>query len=393
MVELHLVPPGGEPSGRLLIVDDEPLMRRVMARLATGAGFEAVQAASGEEALVALEEGAFDVVISDISMPGMGGMALLLAVAERDPELPVILVTGAPSIETAVEAVGYSAASYLIKPFERDQFLVQIRRAVGIRRLSMLRRQALELTAKAAGSGGDLDQLFRDFERVLGCFHMEYQPIIAAGRGSLYGHEALLRSSDAGLPDPESVLRAAERLGRVHELGRAVRSAVAQDILDHPGLGHVFVNLHPADLGDDQLLLPHAPLSQVADRVVLEITERASLDAVGDLRQRIGGLRRLGFRIAVDDLGAGYAGLTSFAILAPDLVKIDMSLIRGVDREVLRQKLVRALARTCLEMGIMVVAEGIETEQERDAVARLGCGLLQGFLLGRPRPLAEIPRL
>ena len=143
-------------------------------------------------------------------------------------------------------------------------------------------------------------------------------------------------------------------------------------------------------LADDQLLHPRAPLSLVADRVVLEITERASLDAVGDLRQRIASLRRIGFRIAVDDLGAGYAGLTSFASRAPDIVKIDMSLIRGVDREVLRQKLVRSLARTCMEMGILVVAEGIETGPEHDAVVRLGCGLLQGFLLGRPCPPGEL---
>ncbi len=118
--------------------------------------------------------------------------------------------------------------------------------------------------------------------------------------------------------------------------------------------------------------------------MVLEITERATLDGVIDLRRRVERLRDLGFRVAVDDLGAGYAGLTSFVVLQPDIVKIDMSLIRGVEDDPTRQALVRSMAGVCREMDIMVVAEGIETEAERHTVAELGCDLLQGFLLGRP---------
>jgi EAL domain-containing protein (putative c-di-GMP-specific phosphodiesterase class I) len=88
----------------------------------------------------------------------------------------------------------------------------------------------------------------------------------------------------------------------------------------------------------------------------------------------------------VDDLGAGYAALSSFASLEPDMGKLDMSLLRGVDSHPTRRKLVGAMAELCRNLGILVVAEGIEIEAERDVVVELGCDLLQGFLLGRPAP-------
>jgi EAL domain-containing protein (putative c-di-GMP-specific phosphodiesterase class I) len=144
------------------------------------------------------------------------------------------------------------------------------------------------------------------------------------------------------------------------------------------------VNIHPCDLMDDDLFSPAAPLSQVAGQVVLEITERANLDGVADLRTRLTTLRRMGYRLAVDDLGAGYAGLASFACLEPDVVKLDMSLIRNVDTELTKQKLVRSMAHLCGELSLQVVAEGVETAGERDMLATLGCDLLQGYLFARP---------
>jgi hypothetical protein len=100
--------------------------------------------------------------------------------------------------------------------------------------------------------------------------------------------------------------------------------------------------------------------------------------------ERISALRELGFRIAVDDLGAGYAGLTSFARLRPEIVKLDMSLIRGVDQDPTRQHLIRSLNGACRDLGIRVVAEGVETKEERDTLVALGSNLLQGYLFSKP---------
>jgi EAL domain-containing protein (putative c-di-GMP-specific phosphodiesterase class I) len=148
----------------------------------------------------------------------------------------------------------------------------------------------------------------------------------------------------------------------------------------------LFVNLHAHDLCDATLASPSSPLAPIASRVVLEITERAPLDGIPNARARVAALREMGFSIALDDLGAGYAGLGAFAQLEPEFVKLDMSLIRDVHRSSTKQKVVGSLTTLCKDMGISVVAEGIECAEERDSIAELGCDLLQGYLLATPGP-------
>jgi EAL domain-containing protein (putative c-di-GMP-specific phosphodiesterase class I) len=103
-----------------------------------------------------------------------------------------------------------------------------------------------------------------------------------------------------------------------------------------------------------------------------------------DVRAHIAALRKLGFRLAVDDLGAGFAGLTSFAQIEPEVVKFDMSLVRGLTDSSTRQKLIRSMSTLFREMGITSVAEGVETAAERDAVLAAGCDLIQGYLYAKP---------
>jgi EAL domain-containing protein (putative c-di-GMP-specific phosphodiesterase class I) len=180
------------------------------------------------------------------------------------------------------------------------------------------------------------------------------------------------------------MLDAALRLDRMTELGRIIRDHVAA-IFDLRGLpGPVSVNLHPQDLGDDQLYRADAALSRRAAEVILELTEQAPLVEIADVRARVRRLKELGFRIAIDDLGAGYAGLGCFVALEPDIVKLDLSLVRAVDQEPMKRRLVRSLIEVCHESQILVVAEGVETAGEHRALVELGCDLLQGFALGRP---------
>jgi EAL domain-containing protein (putative c-di-GMP-specific phosphodiesterase class I) len=227
------------------------------------------------------------------------------------------------------------------------------------------------------------------FESGLRSLRLVYQPIVWSKNGAVYGYEALARTSEPRLPHPGVLFDVAERLDRVHELGRAVRNKAAEFL----SLGRIrvaFVNVHAKELADDALLLPDAPLSRHARSVVLEITERQSIEGVPDVRERIKALRALGYRLAIDDLGAGYAGLTSFTALEPNVVKLDMALVRGCDGEPMKQQLIRSMTSLCRELGALVVAEGIETQAERDTVAGLGCDLLQGFLLGRPGEAADV---
>jgi EAL domain-containing protein (putative c-di-GMP-specific phosphodiesterase class I) len=146
----------------------------------------------------------------------------------------------------------------------------------------------------------------------------------------------------------------------------------------------VFVNLHPLDLLDDDLVGGTCPLTKHSRRVVIEITERATLEGMHDIRQRVSALRSLGYRIALDDLGAGYAGLTSFAHLEPDVVKVDRSLVQDIGSDRTKQKLLSSLAQLCGQLDMSVICEGIETYEERDTLLTLDCDLLQGYLFARP---------
>jgi EAL domain-containing protein (putative c-di-GMP-specific phosphodiesterase class I) len=127
--------------------------------------------------------------------------------------------------------------------------------------------------------------------------------------------------------------------------------------------------------------------------VVLEITERSSLDKLDNVQQRVAALRRMGFRIAIDDLGAGYAGLTTFAQLEPEIVKLDMSLVRDVHTNGTKRKVVRSMTQLAREIGAMVVAEGVENEDELATVVDLGCDFVQGFYFARPErvPSSTLP--
>lgn len=375
---------GGGLPARILLVDDDPQVLATTARRLERAGFEVERRRDGHEAVAELGSKGFDAIVTDISMPGLDGIELLRRVREQDRDVPVLLVTGSPSIETAASAVELGAFKYLFKPYKATDLVDSVRRAAQLCRLARTKRAALTLLGTSSGEASDRAGLEASFRSALDSLWVAFQPILDAQRRTVLGYEALLRSNEPSLPHPGAVLDAAERLGTLHALGRTMRDRAAGHMqVGDPGW-LLFLNLHPEDLLDEQLLDGTTALSAIAGRVVLEITERASLDGVPEARARVAELRRFGFRIAVDDLGAGYAGLSSFVQLEPDFVKLDMSLVRNIDGSPVKQKLVRSVTGLCRELVLQVVAEGIETEPERDHLVDLGCDLLQGYRFAKP---------
>lgn len=382
-------PPKEREKGRLLVVDDEVPLQELFASVLRDEGWDVDVARNGDEALRLLADQRYEVVLSDIDMPQMNGLQLLKAVRVRDLDLPVVLVTGSPRIESAIQALEQGALRYLLKPVALDTLTETISGAARLHRVAKLKRQMLAHLGADDRLLADRSGLEATFESGLRSLRLVYQPIFRGDTGALFAYEALARTSDPRLPHPGVLFDVAERLDRVHELGRAVRSKAA-DLLESGGIAVAFVNVHPLELADDALLLKDAPLSRHARSVVLEITERQSIEGVPGLHGRIKALRELGYRLAIDDLGAGYSGLNSFAALEPTVVKLDMALIRGCDREPIKQQLIRSMTSLCKDLGALVVAEGIETEAERATVVGLGCDLLQGFFLGRPTEVADI---
>jgi EAL domain-containing protein (putative c-di-GMP-specific phosphodiesterase class I)/CheY-like chemotaxis protein len=384
----------GEPTlpPLILVADDDEVLLRAYARVLRSNGYRVETVADGQSALEAFQKRRFDLVLSDIDMPGLSGVELLEAVRRHDLDVPVVLVTGTPEVNSTIRAIEHGALRYLVKPVETAALIKVAGDGVRLHQIAKAKRQALTMLG-GEHLVGDAAGLVASFGRALDSHYVAYQPIVSWSTKRVTAYEVLLRSREATLPNPGSMLEAAERLGRVHELGRSVRRQAVESAREQlAGDVLLFVNLHPTDLADDELLSRSSPLTGIAERVVLEVTERASLDGVRNVRERLVALRRLGFRIALDDLGAGYAGLSSFALLDPEFVKLDMTLTRNLGSDTTKQTLVRTMATMCQELGMQVVAEGIETDAERDEVERSGCDLMQGFLFAKPGDAFPVPR-
>jgi EAL domain-containing protein (putative c-di-GMP-specific phosphodiesterase class I) len=371
---------------QVLVVDDEEPLRRLVERMLTRAGLSVTTAASAIEALEIFRSGRrFDTIVSDLIMPKMDGMRFLREVRQLDLDVPMIFLTGNPSLSTAIEAMEQGGFRYLAKPVEAERLVAIVKDAAAHHRLSLLKRKALEVCEAGGWLIEDLEDLGSRFERALEKLWVAYQPIVSWPSQQPFAYEALVRSADADLSTPGKLLDAAERLGRVQELGQRVRDTVADAVRTAPPAALLCVNLHALDLTTDHLYAGQSPLSRVADRVVLELSERAALYRVDHLPARIAKLRELGYVIAVDDLGASHGGLSSFRQLGPDIVKLDISLVRDVDSSPAKVGLVKSMIALCTqELGMRVVCEGVETEQERDALVSVGADLLQGYLFGMP---------
>jgi EAL domain-containing protein (putative c-di-GMP-specific phosphodiesterase class I) len=218
-----------------------------------------------------------------------------------------------------------------------------------------------------------------------GILSMAFQPILNIEDHVLAGLEALARF-DTTPPRPPDVWF--EEAGRVDlqeplELMAAALSLAHLDLL--PQGAFLSINVSPATILSP--VFRDALGDHAMERVVLEVTEHAPVADYQILQQALHWFRAKGGRLAVDDAGAGFASLRHILSLEPDFIKIDISLTRDIHKDDARRALARALISFAKEIGATIIAEGIETDLERDALRTSGVRYGQGYLLGRPAPL------
>ncbi|MDB4970768.1 MAG: hypothetical protein JWN44_6457 [Myxococcales bacterium] len=225
-------------------------------------------------------------------------------------------------------------------------------------------------------------------------FRFAYQPIVDVDRWEPHAYEALCRPMDESFRSPTELFRAAEDAGQILPLGRVLRELCTVPIGELPEPALLFVNLHPYELNDPRLLDGESGLKLHAQRIVFEITETVELQDFGRTRDLLAKLRGQGYRVALDDLGSGYSGLNLLALLEPDYVKLDMDMVRSIRTNARTARLVRHLLDFARGENMKVVAEGIETTEEYEAVRALGVTLMQGYYFARPSPpfVAIAPR-
>lgn len=217
-----------------------------------------------------------------------------------------------------------------------------------------------------------------------GSIQILHQPIVALGTLKPVGVECLARFSDSQQRSPDKWFSEAAEIGKGVELEMlAVRSALGTLTHVPPGF-YISINASPETILSgalDEALNGHDP-----SRLVIEVTEHQRVDDFARLKQALAALAGRA-RIAIDDIGAGYAGLRHIIDLAPSILKLDMSLTRDINRDPARRALTSAMVRLAEEIGCKIVAEGIERSEERDTLTDLGVEYGQGYLFAVPMPV------
>lgn len=382
------------------MVDDQAANVILLERVMRAAGLHGVHAVSDpREAVRRCLEVDADLVLLDLHMPHLDGYAVLAALQEALPPdtfLPVVVLTGDVSRETRDRALAAGATDFLTKPFDRAEVLLRVHNLLQTRSLyTAMRRHTdtlqADLDARTEAERRRAAQRQAVADRIQGilatdgALEMVYQPIADLHTGRIRGVEALARFHQEPRRPPNVWFDEAASVSRGNQLELAAVGAAVGALEQLSDDVFLSVNLSPdavLDRGLDQLI-GACP----ADRLVVEVTEHAPVRDYPALLTRLDTLREAGIRVAVDDAGAGFAGLQHVLRLRPDILKLDIALTDGIDHDPARRALSTGLVSFAEEIGAVIVAEGIETQDELATLRTLGVPWGQGYHLGRPGAL------
>jgi EAL domain-containing protein (putative c-di-GMP-specific phosphodiesterase class I) len=297
-------------------------------------------------------------------------------VRERFPET-VRIVLGSPPWRRLFARSPADTFRFLVKPSTPEEIGAAIQDAL---RLCHEQRQAI--TWKEQARMHYRETLRASFERALSRLWIAFQPIVRARDQRLYGYEALLRCADPDLSSPSVLFAVAYDLGRSLDLGRRSRALIALQMERAPPEAVVLVNVHPDQLCDRKLASGQDPLTAHASRIVLKVLEGKALPKLVGSETAIGSLKKLGYRIAADELAAEPSRADDVGLVTPDIMRLEMGLIRDIHTSRENQLLIGSIVAACRAVGISTLAQGVETPEEHDTLVALGCDLMQGFLYG-----------
>jgi EAL domain-containing protein (putative c-di-GMP-specific phosphodiesterase class I)/DNA-binding NarL/FixJ family response regulator len=367
------------------LINDEPALELVSAVSDTSA---AVEAAARERPHVALV---------DVRMPGGGGAEAARGIRRRSPETRVLALSAYDDRATVLEMLEAGVVGYLVKGSSIDSIMDAIAQAAdGQGSLSVevtgevidelvgqlqVRRRATE---RKRGS----EMRIRSALEQEGALSMVFQPICTLGGGDPVGVEALARFRGPPVRGPERWFEEAETVGLRRELElAAIKAAVAE--LDRLPAGlYLSVNASPETLRSAALRKLLARTD--GERIVVELTEHARIDDYKGVNGALARIRELGVRLAIDDAGAGFASLRHILRLAPEIIKLDRTLIDQIETDRSRQALAAGLISFASRIDATIIAEGIERSAEVEALLNLGVSYGQGFFFAKPAPLAEL---
>lgn len=364
---------------RILALDDDALVRRAIDRILRRKGHEVIQASAAGQALRLAHDIDFDIALVDHQLPDASGIEVLSKLRAQQPRCIRMLITGRLDLPMVKEAVNQGEVSKVIeKPLDQDTLVSAVDGSLRYMQRMQDVVESQHMALREAEGRALEECLLGDY------IQLALQPILDRD-GGVFAHEALLRSSHPTLHGPMPVLRTAEEHGRLPCLGRVIVDRASKWMHILPPERMLFLNLHPDELSDPEGMAARlTPLAPHAARVVLEITERRQLSGVEHWERSVELATEMGFAIAVDDLGAGHSSLAVLAELRPSIIKIDMSIVRGVDADERKQRLIELIVNFAKATKALVVGEGVETEEEAECLHAIGIGLFQGYYYGKP---------
>ncbi len=386
-------------GARIMVVDDVAANVDVLKRLLsyTGAG-QVYGYTDPRMALAELAGLAPDLVLLDLHMPGLNGIEFLTQVRRRlapNQFLPVIVVTADITDDTRREVLAAGAKDFVTKPFDSVEVMLRVGNMLETARLhASMRKRSVTLQAqldveRARQLDEDRLQQVR-LERVEAAMHpggvaMVYQPFVSLSDGRIVGAEALARFAGKPPRPPSLWFTEAEQVGRLGALELHAIDLALAGFRDLPATAFLSVNISAETAASPSFvnLLGRVP----ASRLVVELTEHTRIQNFDAVLAALAPFRSRGGRIAIDDAGAGYSGLQQILRLSPDIIKLDIALIKGIDRDPARRALASSLVQFAGEFGATLIAEGIETADELAQLVALGVPWGQGYYLARPGPM------
>ena len=383
------------PSIRVLVAEDVPAVRGALRALLRSEPGMKLVAAVGDAAtaIEAAEREQPDIALIDVRMPG-GGAHAAREIKNCSPETKVIAFTAHEDRKTVLEMLEAGAVGYVVKGESVDAIIEAIEQAMaGHSSLAVeVTGEVIEALVGQLGAERKVaEKVERHEKRIRRAlddsdkFKMVFQPIFSLS-GPVVGAEALARFKGPPKRSPDLWFAEAETIGLRRELELATMNAALSVLERLPGELYLSLNASPKTLlsaGFRRLLVENSDPT----RIVIEVTEHAPIDDYDLLNVAFERVRELGVRLAVDDAGAGFASLRHILRLAPDFIKLDRTLVDGIERNRSQQALAAGLISFAERIDATIIAEGIEQEAEVDMLTSLGVTHGQGFFLGRPEQL------
>ena len=380
----------------VLVVEDDKFQRLALMQLLKRIGIlNIVPAEDGQQAIEKTKQQSFDIILCDLSMPNMDGLALIHQLGDNNFTGSILLCSAMDesllrSSTSMAKELKINVLGAMCKPVEPVKLLRNLLKHFEVKQQSSERNFSFELTRE------DLDNAFTNQQIV-----PYFQAQVCLKTGALLGYEALARWQHPtyGLIPPDSFIALAEKSEQIIELTEIVfRRSIEQLNLLPEALSAVklAVNISPKNLENDVVQamifnLDKKLNSNKKQKITIEVTEQSAIKSMSRALEVLSRFRMHGFNLSIDDFGTGYSTMEQISQLPFNELKIDRSFVSKMDTDTNALIIVESCIRLAKRLKLKTIAEGVENSRQWHLLVRLGCDYCQGYYIAKPEPIERLP--